>query len=224
MAGILVGPLHVCHGHAVGIGVQVAAQDVVAVLVAGIVYRAHEPLLHVAAEAVGSFADKCIPLQAVLIAETVNGCVRFLYRYDLHQRSVSVLYHCFRTLYVLRGVCIGYVVAGCIDIVRLPLVEKRADDMIGTGECRHVAHSVRNLIRTDVRQPGVKSLCLEERLQQQSHALAVSIPFAEYFLGRVRTMSRKSGFKGYIADMLLNPPISIAYMVLFRLAVFVDFL
>ena len=61
--------------------------------------------------------------------------------------------------------------------------------MVGTGKSRYVAHLVRYLVRTNIRQPGIKPLCLEERLQQQSHALAVSIPFAEHLLRGVRAMS-----------------------------------
>ena len=88
--------------------------------------------------------------------------------------------------------------------------------MVGSRQTGEVAHADGDVVaRADFGQPRVKALSPEQGAEQQRHALAVAIAFAQHLSGTVGTMARHTGLVSHIADVALHPTINGAQL-LFR--------
>ena len=95
--------------------------------------------------------------------------------------------------------------------------------MVGSRQTGEVAHADGDVVaRADFGQPRVKALSPEQGTEQQRHALAVAIAFAQHLGGTVGTMARHTGLVSHIADVALHPAVDGAELLLRRLAAFRD--
>ena len=198
------------------VGKHGAEEVVLQIFGAAVVEAEHDFLILAGACADGGAFQGRFIGQVIMIAEAVGGSGTFRLGKGLHEAVCSVLYQCFPALYSLRDGFQRDVAMGSVQAIVLSLVIEKADGMIDGGKRGHFVGGVGDVVCADINHPGIEALCPEQGAEQQRHAFAVAVAFAQHLGGTVGLMACKAAFEGYVADILLHVGVGAAYLLHIR--------